>query len=254
MISSSPSAYCLRITFFKDFHAYCYGPSALSGAVWQASYTPTKPGSYAGFWVYSGGYERFTFEAVGTLLVSVGDIRSFEDVLSDRVKFPILALTRARDVVTEEFERITDRSFVVQGRTETVTASPWGHVPLTSFDVQSVTGVTYSGGTIDPAAYSLDASGGLSFDGLPVPSGTPLAVTYAYGFDRVPDDVKRAALLRVRDLLASASSGIPDRAVSFQVNDMGTYQLATAGRAGFETGLPDVDAIPSRYKMPFYAL
>ncbi|MGW0690285.1 hypothetical protein [Streptomyces sp. NPDC002738] len=229
-------------------------PATLSAGVWQASYAPTKLGAYAAFWVYSGGYERFTFEAVGTLLVSVGDIRAFEEVLSDRVKFPTLALTRARDVATEEFERITDRSFVVQGRTEMVTASPWGHVPLTSFDVQSVTGVTYSGGTIDPSAYSLDGTGGLSFGSLPVSPGTPLAVTYAYGFDRVPDDVRRAALLRVRDLLVSASSGIPDRAVSFQVNDMGTYQLATAGRAGFETGLPDVDAILARYKMPFYAL
>ncbi|MGR6999940.1 hypothetical protein ACU686_20660 [Yinghuangia aomiensis] len=70
-----------------------------------------------------------------------------------------------------------------------------------------------------------------------------MTVDYTYGFPELPADARRAALLRIRDVLLSRDNAIPDRATSFQITDGGSYTLATAGRAGYETGLPEVDAV-----------
>jgi hypothetical protein len=110
-----------------------------------------------------------------------------------------------------------------------------------------------NGTAVDTAGITDTIIPGVSFN-KPLAAGAVISVAYEYGISPPPADVKRAALLRVRDLLVSINSGIPDRAVTFQVNDMGTYQLATAGRAGFETGIPEVDAILSRYDVERWLL
>jgi hypothetical protein len=100
------------------------------------------------------------------------------------------------------------------------------------------------GVTVDPAGFTLETSGEGFLDGC---DGS-LTVTYEYGFTAVPEDVKRAAMLRGRTVLYDRDSGIPDRAMSFNV-DGAQYALATAGRSGFETGIPEVDAILGRYRV-----
>jgi hypothetical protein len=153
----------------------------------------------------------------------------------------------ARDATEEEFERITGRSFVLRSKSFTDTLSrDSDFIPFPDWDVTKVTAITVNGLDVSTAGLTDTVIPGIQF-ARPLAAGTVISVSYEYGISPPPADVKRAALLRVRDLLVSVSSGIPDRAVSFQVNDMGTYQLATAGRAGFETGLPEVDAILARY-------
>lgn len=44
-----------------------------------------------------------------------------------------------------------------------------------------------------------------------------------------------------------ANQGASDRTTSM-TTEAGTFSLATAGRAGYETGWPDVDAVYFRYR------
>lgn len=222
-------------------------PATGSGPLWGAQWTPTALGEYTGYWVHDTGYRRFVFEVTESPIVSVKDVRASEDVLANASKFPAALIVAARDATEEEFERITGRSFVLRSKSFTDTLShDSDFIPFPDWDVTKVTALTVNGLTISTATLTDTIIPGIQFT-RPLAAGTVISVSYEYGISPPPADVKRAALLRVRDLLVSVSSGIPDRAVSFQVNDMGTYQLATAGRAGFETGLPEVDAILARY-------
>jgi hypothetical protein len=218
-----------------------------NGALWGATWTPGALGEYTGYWSHSTGYRRFVFEVTESPIVSVKDVRAFEAVLNNTGKFPAALVVAARDATEEEFERITGRSFVLRGKSFTDTLSrDSDFIPFPDWDVAKVTAITVNGLVVPTAGLTDTVNPGIQFV-RPLAAGTVISVSYEYGISPPPADVKRAALLRVRDLLVSLNSGIPDRAVSFQVNDMGTYQLATAGRAGFETGIPEVDAILSRY-------
>lgn len=74
---------------------------------------------------------------------------------------------------------------------------------------------------------------------------THLIVEWEHGYDRPPADVKRAAMRRYRTRSHMATSGVPDRAVSFTAENGATYRLATAGE--LTTGDPDIDAIYGGY-------
>ncbi|MFE4355109.1 hypothetical protein [Kitasatospora sp. NPDC056800] len=195
-------------------------PAVGDGRLFHADWTPTALGPYTGIWAASAGaYRRFYFEVTEAPIVAVTEIRAFDESLADIVRFPTPTLVGVRDAVEQEFERITDRSFVIRAR---------------------------RGFFIDPAREENDTRRILDN-----PDGS---VTIEYGLYPPPPDVRRAALLRIRDVLLSDNSAIPDRAVSFQVSEMGTYQLATAGRAGYETGVPEVDATLARYTMDWWLI
>jgi hypothetical protein len=101
---------------------------------------------------------------------------------------------------------------------------------------------------------SLDASGWTITDAgfLQAPyeltEGARYSLAVEYGLPAGLEDVKRAGLIRLRSLLTAENSGIPDRAVSFVAAEGGNFTLATAGRNGYETGIPEVDATLSRYR------
>jgi hypothetical protein len=44
-----------------------------------------------------------------------------------------------------------------------------------------------------------------------------------------------------------AKTGVPDRAISFQVADGGSYRLAMPG--AYSTGIPEIDAVYARYSL-----
>jgi hypothetical protein len=111
-------------------------------------------------------------------------------------------------------------------------------------DCSRIVNATLNGVAVDVSTMTLTDIG-VGF--LDLADGT-LTIEYEYGLPLVLDDVKRAALLRARTVLADRDSGIPDRATSFNVDGQ-QFSLATAGRAGYETGVPEVDAILARYRM-----
>jgi hypothetical protein len=68
---------------------------------------------------------------------------------------------------------------------------------------------------------------------------------FEVGSDAAPPDLVRAAKTRFRDRANFDKRQVPDRAVSFTVQDMGTYRLSLPD--AYRTGLPEVDAAYGRY-------
>lgn len=170
-------------------------------------------------------------EVVGAHLFHLAELRASDSSLSSETKYPTEELSKVRDEVTDEFERITGRSFIPRYRR----VDPQGSL-LPDVDVHKVLKVDGKDSDVEALP-----SGVLS---RPVKA----PVGYEYGFAYVPADILDAALLRARARLQDANSGIPDRATSFTHSEGGTFRLATAGQGRWQTGIPDVDAVLARYK------
>jgi len=214
--------------------------------------------------VWAGSATVTTYpEVVGGQLISLADLRASDQQFSNTTRWPTSALSAARDEVTDEFGRITGRSFILRGGSFTDVIDQTGSMLLPDTDIVSVNSATLDGAAVDVTTLSVDRTGLLT--GVPTPAGaqfgqywdgaisslipTPgvFVVTYTYGFPVVPSDVYRAAILRARWVLAANTSGIPDRATSYQAESGGTFTLATAGAGPWQTGIPDVDAVLTRY-------
>lgn len=223
------------------------GTAAADAGVYTASLGRLTQGAYSvEFSDASGDYvDVVGFEVTGGRLVSVTEVRQ-EDVDLEASRFPASAVARAREQVEAEFQRITGRSFVP--RTARVTFDAYGQdvTWLGLFDTHALVSVQDAAGDAVTASLVLDGDGMLS--GLHGLADGVYTATVDYGFRHAPADVRRAAAQRVGSVLLAPRSAVPDRAVSFQPTDGGNYTLATAGRAGWETGIPDVDAVLKRYR------
>lgn len=222
-------------------------------------YTVTASGTYAGVAITTA----VPVEITGGWLFTVPAFRASDDVLTDAARFPTATVKDVRGMVTDEFYKITRRAFNLRGTIETVP------VFMGKFFLERVEPYRIISATLhSDYCYGVNAGAntdtvvdvttiGFAFSGeclLATQSnrnnvmGT-ITVEYEYGMTAVPSDVKRVALMRARAFVLERDSGIPDRATSFQSVDGGNFQLATAGRAGFETGIPEVDATLKRYSI-----
>lgn len=194
------------------------------------------------------------FEVTGARLFSVSDARVSDADLGSPVDYPAAEIIRLREVVETEFEAITKRSFVTRSARVPFIYDGTDSAYLAKFDCQSLDGFTDATGVALPfTAYTLDDMGILTglTDGPNAPALTEGARYYAvvsYGFRRAPEDVRRAALTRLRYLLAAETSGVPDRATTFISAEGGTFSLATPGKNGYRTGIPEVDATLALYR------
>lgn len=214
--------------------------------------------------VWAGAASITTYpEVIGGQLFALADLRASDIAFADTVKFPTGILSAARDAVTDEFARITGRSFIPRGNGHTAAINSTGRLLMPDVDLQSVVSASLDGTTVDVSTLSVDSVGVVK--GVPTPvvslwgsiwDGTLSSLTsspglftvmYTYGFLQVPADVYRAAIQRGRYLLAASGSGIPDRATSFTAVEGGTFTLATPGAGPWQTGIPDVDAVLARY-------
>lgn len=206
-------------------------------------------------------------EVVGGFYFSLADLRAFDDALIDTTKYPDAKILTVRREVEEECERITRRAFVPRYRRAVIEgpACAWGppsaagtfSVMLPDRDLRQIRAVTVTtpsgsttmGSTIRSSAL-LASSGLVTFrnDGsLPLASATSVTVEYEHGYDRPPADLRHAVLTRTRVRLNAEVTGVNAYATSFTQQGGGTWTLAQPGRAGFETGIPEVDAIYGRY-------
>ncbi len=75
-----------------------------------------------------------------------------------------------------------------------------------------------------------------------------VVVEYEHGHDRPPADLVTAAIQHLRHQLNTfVTSSLIDRATQVQTIEGQNMQLATPGRFGFDTGIPNVDAVYQRY-------
>lgn len=190
-------------------------------------------------WSGSLGTERDVVEIVGGHLFDLAEARSQPPPL-DATKYPTATLRAKRVEVEVECERICGVAFVP--RYERVVLDGSGGEPLVLPRVEiravrsvSIGGAITTGVDFDPAGVIYRA-GGASW-----PAGRRnVLVEYEHGYDAPPEDLKMAAMLRLRSRLTMTSSGVPDRAITWTAAEGGTYRIALPSKT--KTGVPDVDA------------
>lgn len=198
-------------------------------------------------------------EIVGGFYFSISELRNYDSALANVTKYPTEALVNARTMVEAEFEDICGRAFVQRYYREealvrdTDTSLLWTEKP----EVQNILSLSVNG--VDQTAW---ATAGLfkkdkySANSL-IPSGVALSSIYAldvtaeyeYGMKRVPLLIKQKALKRAKMILVGMNSTIDERALTMNLPDIGSVNLATPGLRGSETGVPDIDVVLNRYKL-----
>ncbi|MCK2214286.1 hypothetical protein MF672_010855 [Actinomadura sp. ATCC 31491] len=206
-------------------------------------------------------------EIVGGFYFSLRQGRASDSALSDTTKYSTEDLIQARTEVEVECERITQRAFVPRYRRVLLDGTGTRDLLLPDGGDDLVAGVQLRGVRVLRSA-TMSPRAGQPYVPLTTAQLGALVVTrdgllrrgdgnvwtegignvlleYEYGSDAPPEDLVRASLVRFRSRLNIHKSGIPDRATSYTAADGGTYRLTMPGAAA--TGIPEVDAVYSRY-------
>ena len=190
-------------------------------------------------WSGSLGRYRDLLEVVGGFFFDLAEVRQ-EHGLS-LAQHPTEKLVRKRLEVEIECERICGRAFVPRFERTAVRSDGRATLLLPRLEVRALRAVSISGAAWSPAdvaAVDVNPAGVLT---APVawPSGRVI-VEYEHGMDFPPEDLRTAAMLRLRSRVHITSSGVPDRAITWSAADGGTYRIALP--SGEKTGIPEVDA------------
>lgn len=192
---------------------------------------------------------RDVVEVVGAFLFGLAEARAVPPVL-DAVKYPTAKLAAKRISVEQECEEICGQAFVPRFARVALTATGRVGLTLPSVRVRALRAVTVDGTSQSLTGLSVTASGVVT--GGYWPARTPnstVVVEYECGWDYPPEDLREAAMLRLRSRLSQGDTGVPQRAVSFSVQDGGVYRLSTPSAR--RTGVPEVDGVYERYTPSF---
>jgi hypothetical protein len=204
-------------------------------------------------WSDDAGTQRTTIEIVGGYYFSIYEARDVMSSIRDTAKWTDDMIVRARHEVEVECEQICKQAFVRRFATATLSGDGSTSILLphhaTTLAVRSLSVAGTALTTEQLATVVADETGLVAYDGGFRLGNRNVVVGYEHGWDSPPFDLKRAALSRLLDRLTMATSGLSSRTTTFSAAEGGTYQLAVAGRAGFETGNPDVDAVYGRYRV-----
>lgn len=210
----------------------------------------------------SYGTVEQTVEVVGDVLFTLRQARAHDsNVLSNSATYPAATIERARERITEDFERICGVSFVPRIRRVIVDGSGLPDLLLPDIRVTALRAVE----TLDTSDMTWDAYDAGDLAAVQVRSGGRLRratgasfvsgrdnvrVTYEHGWTRVPEAIRLAALTVLRYTVVPDNVG--QRATSM-TNEFGSTAFATAGRVSNpwsaypHYGIPMVDATLARY-------
>lgn len=203
-------------------------------------------------------------EIVGDYYFSVEEAREFGETLSRTEKYTDAQIIKARQAVEERFEiMMIGRAFVPRFRRVQMDGPGGYRLQLPNPGVTRVRKLVNNGTalttdelnslTIDPYGIVTYTAG--AFTGaeaympgtfFTIPGG--ILVEYEYGESFVPIDLKSAALTYCRYLLNRPNSGVWATATQISSQDGSSSTLAVAGRAGFETGIAEVDWVVGSYR------
>ncbi|MEU2699580.1 hypothetical protein [Micromonospora aurantiaca (nom. illeg.)] len=190
-------------------------------------------------WSGSLGRYRDLLEIVGGHYFDLAEARTEHGLTL--AQHPTEKLIRKRLEVEVECERICGQAFVPRFERTVVRGDGRAALLLPRVQVRELRAVTVAGTAWSPAdvaAVQVDPSGVLHHRvGWPV---GPVVVEYEHGMDMPPEDLRTAAMLRLRSRVHITTSGVPDRAISWSAADGGTYRIALP--TGEKTGIPEVDA------------
>lgn len=201
-------------------------------------------------------------EIVGGFYFSIAELRGYDSTFQNLTRFPNDALIDARNEVEAEFEDICGRAFVPRYHKERgVETDPAGMIFLEKPEPITILSIKVNGtdrtswatsdylirDTISPKTLLLryDALQIASYD----PLYYPVDMEYEYGMTQVPIPIKKKALKRAKQFLLGQNSTIDERALTMNLPDIGSVNLATPGVRGSETGVPDIDVVLKRYTL-----
>ena len=212
-------------------------------------------------WVGSwGGVAGQTFETfvqvVGGLLFNLAEARAFDNAaLTSATDYPTATILAARDRISESFEQVCAVPFGLAYGREVLDGSGDDELWLSAGRVESVRSIKVrTAGTTTWTAYTageladvlVERNGRLTREtlGAFLWGRRNIAVEYEYGYQPVPEEIKRASLWLLRDQLAGTD--LPRNAIS-QSSELGTFSLSVPGLRGSYYGLPQVDEVVNRY-------
>lgn len=195
-------------------------------------------------------------EIVGGFLFSLAELRGFDSQITT-TRFPDAKLIEERLSVEAEFEDITKRSFTPRFYREAYADVADGYIVLQKPEAHAITKLTVDGvdrlswvtanyiryDPYDPRALTLTP------EALGLLYATQVTIEYEYGLKQVPRKVRDAGIKRAKINLLGQNSAIDERATTLSTPEFGTMTLATPGRSGFQTGIPDIDVILSRWSL-----
>ena len=199
--------------------------------------------------VFSGAASTITTfaEIVGGHYFTIAELRGWDIVLADTVKYPLAKMQEARDATEVEFERICHRAFVPRFAREIIEGDGADRIWLSYPEASKI--LTVNGLTVVSTDYRRDGMRQLLWPNNVFVNGDLYTIEYEYGLQPTPLDIKRAALRRARGRLVGERSRIDERATVMQIPDFGTFNLATPGKAGSYTGIPDIDVVLEAYML-----
>ncbi|MGC5664931.1 hypothetical protein ACN261_31575 [Micromonospora sp. WMMD723] len=206
-------------------------------------------------------------EVVGGFLFGLRQARDSDSTLRDTARYPTADLVRVRTEVEQECEWICDQAWVPRYRRVVLDGTGTPDLVLPTGGDQWRAGtlmrgiravravavaprvgqpaVPLSAGQLAALAVRADGTLRRTDDAVWTAGDGNVVVEYEYGADGAPADLVRAALTRFRDRINFDKKQVPDRAVSFTIQDMGTYRLSLPD--AYRTGIPEVDAAYGRY-------
>jgi hypothetical protein len=203
-------------------------------------------------WVADGVEHVTLVEVVGRLLFTVTEARASHRTLTDTAKYTTADIVRVRAEVTAELEEICDRSFVPRFRRLVVDGDGSLALHVGDNDLRSVVSATVEDTALD--AGELADLYLHEHQTIEQPAGSSWAygranveIAFEFGLDGPAPTVKRAAMVRLRELLNEPDRGIPARAKSANPEGGGSYEMAKGDR--WETGNPLVDPHYQRWSL-----
>lgn len=204
-----------------------------------------------------GAEQIFTtwHEIVGGHIVSIADMRRFEP-LDDEATYQVEDLIRARDLASYALERACNRGFTTHYAREIVQPSTTSYLPLRGRVIRSAQSVTVgeTALTDDEIASVFAHRAGYLYRSAAWRGSSNVTVEYLHGEQVADPNVARAicliaAEILYADALDGEGSAIPDRATSIS-SEAGTFSLITPGVGSAAFGLPEVNAVVQRWRIP----
>lgn len=249
-VATDPTTISLQV-LDPDRTLTTYAPTHTEVGTFEQVIVPMKPGTWRYEWrtsgeaqaVVDGSFEIRPSELDEPTYFDLDELRALPNV-SDRTKYPDVALAAARDWITAIVERVCGTSFVARRKVETI---EYGDLLPDRYTL-SLISVLDSAGVDSTLDAGLTAAGRLTiatfFSPRAYATRPRLTVTYLAGFSfSPPADLKHVMLQAARYRLVSVdgASGIPNRALTM-ANEFGNITLASAS-VDRPTGIPDVDAV-----------
>lgn len=212
-------------------------------------------------WTLTVGGTAQTFttyhEVLGDLLFSEAELRAFDGgAVASGSTYSDDDVIKMRELVREGFEQICGVAFGERARRVFFDGDGSETLWLDDMQVQSVTAAairdsgstTWTAFTASELSDLLVSSNGRVIrdsQGSWTAGNRNIRVDYTYGYQPIPWEVKRAAMWVARNYLTG--SNVPRNAIS-QVDELGTFRLATPGERGSWYGIPEVDRVLRDYR------